>query len=93
MNKAIYKFHADCGRMGDLEGVFVADKSEIENIMGETVYFGEVLGKHSEVYFDIQEKHLTLVTEDEKMISLFEEFDLSAGHNPLDYYEESEDDE
>lgn len=35
MNKAIYKFHADCGRMGELEGVFVANKSEIENIMGK----------------------------------------------------------
>ncbi len=93
MNKAIYKFYADCGRMGDLQGVFTAEQSEINDIIGETVYFGEVLGKHSEVYFEIKPDQLTMVCDDEPMVNLFEEFNLSSGYNPLNYYEESEDEE
>lgn len=92
--KGIYKFDADFGRMGDLSAVFVATAQDIENIIGKEVYFGEVLGKHSEVYMTVENDNFSLVTNDEKFIELFEEYGLENGHNPFDYYEsEDEDDE
>ena len=36
----------DCGRMGNLEGVFIADTEDVEYLVNNkiSVYFGEVLG-------------------------------------------------
>jgi hypothetical protein len=90
---AIYKFYVDYGRHGDLSGVFVAEQEDVKNLIGKEIYFGEVLGKHSEVILKLKEEHLTEVTTDEKFIELFEKYDLSNGYNPFDYYEENEEDE
>ena len=94
MSKKIYKLEWDFGRMGSLEGVFVADSDDIKKLLeNETeIYFGEVLGKHSEVFGVIKSKHLTEVTDDEKFIDLFEKYGLESGYNPFDYLNESEDD-
>jgi hypothetical protein len=96
--KGIYKFFADFGRMGDLSGVFVAKAEDVENIIGQEVYFGEVLGKHSEVVMTIEDDNFTLVTNDEKFIEMFEDCGLENGHNPFDFidsddYDEDEEDE
>jgi hypothetical protein len=90
--KKIYKFEADFGRMGDLDGVFVSTDEELQKLYGKQIYFGEVLGKHSEVFLTLETKHITEVTDDIKFIELFEKYDLSNGYNPFDYYE-NEDDE
>jgi len=89
---AIYKMTIDFGRMGDLDGVFVADTDDVKKLIksGQEIYFGEVLGKHSDVSCAIQNKHLTLVTTDEAFIELFEKYDLSNGYNPFDYINEEE---
>ena len=54
MNLYLYKYHEDCGRAGDLYGVFIVDergKACLEALMESEreVDFGSVLGKHSEV--------------------------------------------
>lgn len=90
--KKIYKFEADFGRMGDLKGIFVSTDEELQKLYGNRIYFGEVLGKHSEVFLTLDPKHITEVTDDVKFIELFEKYDLSNGYNPIDYYE-NEDDE
>ena len=33
--KGIYRLDVDCGRMGELDGVFVADSADIANVMGK----------------------------------------------------------
>lgn len=91
--KAVYKFFLDCGRMGFLDGVFVAIKSDVDKIIGKTIYFGEVLGKHSDIVYGITKDDIELVTDDPKVVMLFEEHDLSSGYNPLDYYEEMDDED
>lgn len=92
---AIYKFHIDCGRMGDLDGVFSADSEDVQKLIdsGKEVYFGEVLGKHSEVIKVIKAEHLEQITTDAKFIELFDTYGLSNGFNPFDYLEDSEEDE
>lgn len=89
--QGLYKFYWDCGRMGSIDGVFIADSVAIENLIGKEVYFGEVLGKHSEVYGVIEKDDITLVTNDPSVIDALGDF--SAGHNPLDYVEEEEDED
>ena len=86
--RKIYEFYWDCGRMGILEGLFIADSEDVEQIIGDEIYFGEVLGKHSEVFGVLKEDDLTVKTEDqdfiEKFIAIFGDGTIS-GYNPLDY--------
>lgn len=85
---AIYKLIVDCGRMGDLRGVFEATPEQVEELMGKTVYFGEVLGKHSEVVVTIDEDCIAFLTDDEDFIEKARLYKLiPTGYNPFDYLE------
>lgn len=86
----LWRFHWDCGRQGDVESVFVATQGEIDAAVGSQVYFGEILGKHSEVYGELEPKDLTLLSEDPALIALFQQHVGATGHSPLDYLEEDE---
>ena len=48
--KAIYKFTLDAGRLGYLHGIFCEETGTVAEVIerGGELYFGEVLGKHSE---------------------------------------------
>ena len=50
--KYLYRFYEDCGRMGSLDGIFVAEESDVDALIGQNLYFGEVLGKHSDIDVD-----------------------------------------
>jgi len=91
--KAIYEFHWDCGSMGDVEGLFVADIEDVEKAIGREVYFGEILGKHSEVYGVLELNDLAMKTDDQDFIEKFESImgeGFYSGHNPLHYLSEEE---
>lgn len=85
-----YKFFWDCGRNGNLHGVFIASEEEIKNAIGKEVYFGEVLGKHSEIHGTLDEGDLKILTSDPSEISLIKRLGLTSGFNPLNYMEEDE---
>lgn len=88
--KGIYEFVWNYRRMGKLSGMFIADSEDVKNIIGKTVHFGEVLGKHSEIYVDMDEKDITLKTDDQDFIYEFEALmgeGFSTGYNPFDYWE------
>lgn len=91
-DEGIYRFHWHCGRQGDLDGLFVASKEEVDNLIGKTVYFGEVLGKHSDIYGTIEPGEITLVNDAPEFIAIFKENSMSTGFNPLEYFEEEEED-
>lgn len=86
----LYRFKESFGRMGDLEGVFVAREEDVEALMGEEIYFGEVLGKHSEISLVIEPHHIKVVSDEapfiEKLTQIFGGSTIS-GVNPLDYRE------
>lgn len=89
----LYKFYWDCGRMGDLDGLFVAEPEEVEALYGKKIYFGEVLGKHSEIYGTFNPEDVTVISTDQKKIKWLVSvigFTTISGFNPLDYYEEEE---
>lgn len=83
----LYRFSWDCGRSGDVEGVFIATDEEVSSSIGKEVYFGEILGKHSEVYGILEEGDLdTLSVSDNTVKELRETIGRTiSGYNPLEY--------
>ncbi len=87
--KNLYSFYWDCGRMGNLEGLFIAEESDVQNIIGKEVYFGEVLGKHSEVSGVVDKEDIEVVSEDQEKVEWLENLlgSTVSGYNPLAYYD------
>lgn len=85
--KAIFKFWADCGRMGDMEGIFVSTQERVDKLIESKieVYFGECLGKHSEVYGIIEPDEIKMVSNEKEAVKLMQDLRLSNGFNPFDY--------
>jgi hypothetical protein len=85
----LYKFEWDCGRAGSVEGLFVDEEQEVQKAIGEDVYFGEILGKHSEVYGELSEEDLTVLSEDQEkikwLIDIMDGVWTISGYNPLNY--------
>lgn len=86
--KKLYKFFWDCGRMGEVEGLFIADDKEVKEAIGEHVSFGEILGKHSDVYGTLDDGDLTMLEVPESVLDILEDAIGSktiSGYNPLSY--------
>lgn len=77
----LWRFYWDCGGQGSVEGIFKATKEEIKAAVGMKVYFGEILGKHSEVYGEIEEGEITLESDDPLVVKNT----VESGYNPLNY--------
>ena len=88
MTKKLFSFYWDCGRSGFLDGLFVATQEEVDKVVGKEVYFGEVLGKHSEVYGTLQADDVKLIDIDEdaieKIVAVTGE--SISGYNPITTY-------
>lgn len=87
MNKYLYKFYWDCGRMGDLETLFVATEDEVKDLIGRNAYFGEVLGKHSEIEGEIEEKDITRLDLDSETVERVSEIlgKIWSGYDIFNY--------
>jgi len=94
--KGLYRFSCDCGRMGDLDGLFVATQEEVDEVIGKEVYFGEVLGKHSEIFGVIEENEITLLTTDPLIVGTMEQYvtyrGAICGYNPVAIYRDANED-
>lgn len=79
--QCLWSFYWDCGRQGDVEGIFKATEDEVEAAIGKEVYFGEILGKHSEVYGTLEDGEIELESDDPLVVMDAKE----SGYNPLEY--------
>jgi len=82
--KTIYKFKWQ-SYFSLIEGIFCAEKEDVEKAIGKQVYLGEVSGKHSEVYGDLDWEDLEAITDNPEAVGIFEDYDLTSGFNPLQY--------
>ena len=86
--KKMYKFMWNCGSMGNVEGLFFAEEKDVEEAIGLELYFGEILGKHSEVCGELEADDLKEIdiSSDalKEMMDTFEG-DTIVGYNPLEY--------
>lgn len=91
----LYSFYVDCGRMGSLDGLFIATQEEVDKAIGKEMYFGEVLGKHSDVQGTLEAHEIKLVSDDQEKVEWLLELlgENVGGFNPLDYIQESDDEE
>lgn len=83
----LYEFYWDCGRQGSVSGLFIADEKAIDVSIGNEVSFGEILGKHSDVYGYLEKCDLTVVDVSEKTVKELKNalgYTIS-GYNPLNY--------
>ena len=85
--EAVYKMSIAFGRMGDIDGVFVAKKSHVKILIDSEmeVYFGEVLGKHSEIFGKIEKKAIKMVSDSEDVVNVIKKHELESGYNPFEY--------
>lgn len=83
----LWKFEWDCGRQGSVEGLFAATEAEVNAIVGKEVYFGEILGKHSEVYGKIEKGEITKLDLDSEAVEKVSKLlgDTWSGYNPFEY--------
>lgn len=88
--RGLYRMVWDGGRMGTLSGLFTATDEEVKAAIGQRVYFGEVLGKHSEVFGTLDADEVSLVTDDAAFVAKFDEHGCASGYNPLDYLSDDE---
>lgn len=102
MNKyLLVNYYEDFGRMGSLEGVFLTTQEQLNRIHGKTIYFGEVLGKHSEVVSDECYQHCkTQELDDLEITTLvkifgkpYEDVLTLSGFNPVEIYLDNDPDE
>ena len=84
----IYKYYCDC-YYGDISGIFVADSDDVKAAIGHGLYLGEVLGKHSQVEIELCEEDFTLVTEDQDIVRIFEDLNMSSGYDVILLYNET----
>jgi hypothetical protein len=77
--------------MGDVEGLFAWPSKQVDEAIGREVYFGEILGKHSEIGGTLKIEDLEILSEDQdfidKLIDIFGTLSIS-GYNPMLYLEE-----
>lgn len=85
--RILVQFSWDFGRQGDVDGLFVTTEEKIEAAYGKHVSLGEALGKHSEVYGDLERKDITIVSEDQEFIDKLVALlgTNISGYNPLDH--------
>jgi hypothetical protein len=94
--KGIYSFYWNYGRGGSVSSIFIATKEDVAKLIGKDVYFGEILGKHSEVYGNIKDEDIKLLTDNQEFIKQFEEIlgeNFSTGYNPFDYLSDDPEDD
>lgn len=76
--------------MGDLHGIFVATDDQIQQALGKDAYFGEVLGKHSDIIVCLKGDMFKVVTDDRDFVGKFIQYRCESGLNPLHYIESQE---
>lgn len=91
----LYSFYVDCGRQGSLDGLFIATQEQVDKAIGCEMYFGEVLGKHSDVQGTLEAHEIKLMSSDQDKVEWLLELlgENVSGFNPLDYIQESDEDE
>lgn len=82
----VYKFSTDCF-YGELSGIFIANTNDVDFLIKHkdniSYYAGEVLGKYSEIFGWIDEDNITLLTRDEKLVTVLKRLNIEVGYDPL----------
>jgi hypothetical protein len=84
--KALYKIDLHL-HYANATGLFIEDKEKVEWLL-ETkpeIYFGEISGKHSEVFGALDKDDIQMITDDPDDLKVVERLHLEHGINPFWY--------
>ena len=93
----LVQFYWDCGRMGDIDGLFVCTKEQLDSAIGKHVYLGEALGKYSDISGALKAEDVKILSEDKEKIqwlidviscAIYQDTYSICGYNPLNYIQE-----
>ena len=92
MEKFLWRMRFEYGRQGRVQGLFVATEAEIASLIGQTVSFGEILGKHSDVEVRLEDCDFTKIDVDAETVAKVSKQlgETWSGHNPLEYLGDDE---
>ena len=62
-------------------GLFKATDEEVKSIIGQEIYLGEIDGKHSDIYGNIKEDEITLISDNPIVVNAVPEI----GYNPFKF--------
>lgn len=88
MNKrAIYKLKIETWKEEPIQGLFIADKKDIKNLIEnkKPLCFYNSEKSSGKVFCILEKKNIKLVSDDEDFIDKFEKNDMTIGFNPLNY--------
>ncbi len=85
----LVQFYEDCGRMGEIEGLFICEEKNLEMAYGKNVYFDEPLGKFSEYDITLDYDNTTVLdigpNNDEILAVLLDKIGYEiSGYNVVD---------
>jgi hypothetical protein len=60
----LWRYEDDFGRMGSLDGCFLASIYDMEQVEGKTAYLYDVLGKHSEIHLQFDMENCNILISD-----------------------------
>lgn len=80
---AIYKFDS-YGEGEVFDGIFLATPSEINQMIGKDIHFGEDIR-------ELAEENISFVTDDPEVVDMFVRYDMACGVDPTQLYYEDED--
>lgn len=79
--------------MGNVRGLFTATPEQLAAKIGKHLYFGEILGKHSDIYGDLAADEVTESSSDPAVVAWFDaEFPFGFGHHPFSVEDEDDTD-
>jgi hypothetical protein len=88
----LYRYYEDCGRMGAIEGLLFLTDEQVEKYKKhtESLWWDELLGKHSEGYFSFSDDTLTVIELPKEAIKALYEATgpVVSGPFDLDYFDE-----
>lgn len=85
--RGIYKFNLNFGKRGHLCGLFIAGREYVAKLIesGIEIYFGDVLGRRSNISAVLSKDDITLITDDPVAVAVVEKYELWTGVNPFGY--------
>lgn len=88
----LYRYYEDYGRMGAIEGLFFLTDEEAEKYKNYSgaIYWDELLGKHSEGYFNFSEDTLEVIELPEEVVAtLYDKLGkVLSGPFDFEYFDE-----
>jgi hypothetical protein len=73
--------------MGEVDGLFVAEKEDVNAAVGKQVYFGEILV--SFLGAELESGDIQLITDDSELVAKLQGIlPEGTGYNPLEYLED-----